>query len=281
MIKCSNIEVLKSNYQKNKLAHAFLIETDNKDLAKLDILEFLKFVNCSDVYDDNCSKCNLCHLINTLSLPNLHIIEPDGQAIKKEQIENLKEKMLSIPFISKYNTYIINYAEKLNASSANSMLKFIEEPEPNILGFFITDNRENVISTVKSRCEIIRAMYNTDLEDGLVYYQNHYLDLYNLAIDYLEKVEKEGKKSILNNISLMDEKLERNDLLIIFKIILEVYNSYFQTGTGPEKLSFLSNYNSLQFLKRIKLVIDILDKLNYNSNLNLVLDGFVIRLGEL
>ena len=41
-------------------------------------------------------------------------------------------------------------AEKLNGSSANAMLKFVEEPTEGILGFFITNNKDVIIPTIKN-----------------------------------------------------------------------------------------------------------------------------------
>ena len=152
MVQHEAIQNLVKKYNENQLSHVFLIETNDKAAALEDIKEFVKVINCNESYMEDCMKCNLCHLIATEQLPSLEIVSPDGQAIKKGQMEELKQKFSSIPYLSRYNTYIINDAEKFNASSANTMLKFIEEPEKNIIGFLITNNRENVISTIKSRC---------------------------------------------------------------------------------------------------------------------------------
>ena len=163
MIKNENINNLIKKFNENKLSHVFLIETNDKSAVLTDLLELIKVINCPEnEYDLECKKCNLCHLIDTNSLPSLKIIYPDGQAIKKAQMEELKNDFVGIPYLSKYNIYILCEAEKLNASSANTMLKFIEEPEANILGFLITNNKENVIETIKSRCEIVKVNYNTN-----------------------------------------------------------------------------------------------------------------------
>ena len=49
--------------------------------------------------------------------------------------------------------FIIYNAEKLNTSSANTILKFLEEPEENIIAVLTTDNRYQVLDTILSRCQ--------------------------------------------------------------------------------------------------------------------------------
>lgn len=274
LIKNENIQSLVKKYNENQLSHVFLIETNDKQEALKDIKELVKVINCSENdYNDGCSKCNLCHLIATEQLPSLEIIFPDGQAIKKSQMEELKQKFLGIPYLSRFNIYIINDAEKFNASSANTMLKFIEEPEKNILGFLITNNRENVIHTIKSRCEIIKANYEHENE-------NIAENIQNLAIDYLYKLEVEKQQSIVYNKIVLNEKLEREDMLPFFKVIFQVYYDLFCKKSIPEKLKPLEKLSNASLLQRIALVTELLERLNYNININLLLDDFVLRLED-
>ncbi len=275
MIKNKNIQLLVNKFNENKLAHVFLIETNDKKAALLDIQEFIKMINCPDnAYVSACSKCNLCHLIDTNAIASLEIIYPDGQAIKKVQMENLKKSFSSMPYLSKYNVYVINDAEKFNASSANTMLKFIEEPEKNILGFLITNNKENVINTIKSRCEIVKALYSGEVID------DSFKHLQKLAKDYIYKLEVEKKKSIVYNKIILDEKLEKEDLFKFFQYILEIYVDIMNNTFQEEMLVSLKELSKQDIIKRINLVSEVLDRLNYNVNVNLLLDYFVLRLED-
>ncbi len=274
LIKNENIRNLVKKYNENKLSHVFLIETDNKEFAFRDIKEFVKILNCQEnIFQEDCSKCNLCHLIETESLPTFKVIMPDGQAIKKGQMETLKHQFSTVPYLSKYNIYMIQDAEKFNASSANMMLKFIEEPEKNIIGFLITDNRENVIHTIKSRCEIVNAYYgqkNIVLSSAIE----------ALVEDYLYNIEVEKEKSIVYNKDVLDSKLEREEMILFFKAILKIYLQLFQEEIIPEKLISLKNLSKEQVFKRISLVAECLERLNYNVNILLLLDDFVLRLED-
>lgn len=273
MVQHEAIQDLVKKYNENQLSHVFLIETNDKVAALEDIKAFVKVINCNESYMEDCMKCNLCHLIATDQLPSLEIVSPDGQAIKKGQMEELKQKFSSIPYLSRYNTYIINDAEKFNASSANTMLKFIEEPEKNIIGFLITNNRENVISTIKSRCEIVKVMYEKEN-------QNITDRIQELAINYLYKIEVEKQQTIVYNKTILDEKLERGEMVLFFKAIFQIYYDFFQGKSILEKLKPMEQYTQDMLLHRLDLVGKMLERLNYNVNINLLLDAFVLGLEE-
>ncbi len=274
MIKNDAIHSLVKKYNENKMSHIFLIETNDKKQALKDLLEFIKVLNCENEYEENCVQCNLCHLITQNTLPSLKIIYPDGQNIRKEQMEELKTTFSSQPYFSKYNVYVINDAEKFNASSANTMLKFIEEPEKNIVGFLITNNKENVINTIKSRCEMVKAYYSENQME---------MDprIYDLALQYLKHIEIEKEKSILYNQDLLNEKLEKEDFLVFFKYLLSIFLNLLDQKDLPEDLIQLKDRESSEILRKIQLITEIIEKLNYNVNMNVLLDDFVLRMEAL
>lgn len=275
LIKNDNIRSLVNKYDENKLSHVFLIETNNKEKVMEDLFELIKIINCPEKnFTLDCKTCNLCHLIETYTLPSLKIIYPDGQAIKKIQMEELKKDFSSIPYLTTYNVYIINDAEKLNASSANTMLKFIEEPEQNILGFLITNNKENVIHTIKSRCEIIKALYKIPesncIEDKIL----------SLAEKYLYQIEVEKQESIVYNKIVLDEKLEKEEFVQFFQYILKVYLMIWNNEKLPKKLETLREMSYQEIKKRVELVNEMIERSHYNVNINLLLDYFVLSLED-
>ena len=88
------------------------------------------------------------------------IIEPDGMSIKKNQLQELQDQFSMKPVYSKYNSYVIMNAELMNASSANSILKFLEEPTDHIIGFLVTNNKEKMLDTIISRCQNLKFIYD-------------------------------------------------------------------------------------------------------------------------
>ena len=284
-MRAESIEKIVKLYHENKLSHAYLLVTNNIENCLSDLKIAIKQINCNKEYLENCTKCNICNLINQNFLPSLIIIEPDGKMIKKEQILELKRKFSTKPIYTKENIYVIKNAEALNAASANTMLKFLEEPEDNIIGFFITNNVNNVINTIKSRCEILNVFYdvhdlNIDSVDNSL--NKTYLDV---ARNYIKKIEVEKSMRIMYNKSeLLNIYSEREDIKQVFQILVIIYEELLKYKLHLSNLfskldvDFLEFLNYKDILNRINLLNKFLDDLNSNANIELLLDKFVIEM---
>ena len=183
--------------------------------------------------------------------------------------------------------YVIKNAEKLNGASANTMLKFLEEPEQNILGFFITNNANNVISTIRSRCEVIKVLYDIHELDINNITNDINKDKFDVAIEYLFKIEVEKKLGIMYNRDVVLNKFsEREDIKTVFKIIFIIYEELLKKVMGLdnkfdfEKINELSSLDKDKVLRRINLVTKFIDDIDSNVNVELLLDKFVIELGD-
>lgn len=287
-MEAKNLKKLVKYYHENKISHAYLLETNNIDKCFLDIKEVVKMIFCNEIFKSDCNNCNICTLVDQQFLPSFIVIEPDGATIKKEQVLELKKSFSTIPIYTKDNIYIIKHAEKLNGASANTMLKFLEEPDPNIIGFFITDNINNVISTVRSRCEILKVNYDAHELDLNSLKNAEYVDKLNVVIDYLVKLEVEKQCIILYNKDvILNNFKEREDIKICFKIMLIIYEELLNKIIGIhdefcfDKLKSLENLSYSEVTKRINLIIKFIEDIGYNANIELLLDKFVIELGDI
>lgn len=284
MFVSSSLDELVNRYREKKLAHAYLIETNNYDLALKDIKNLIKIINCPNEYEENCNKCNLCNLINKDNLPSLKIIEPDGASIKKGQMEELKENFATKPIYSRYNTYIIKNAEKLNSSSANSMLKFIEEPTEGILGFFITNNKDVMIDTIKSRCQTIILKYETkSFVESLEITSEDYEKYKEVIKKCLEKINK--NEFINNKNELLTVYSERKDIINIFQVIFNVYYENFLKSCDREYNKDIAsiyeiNEKSNILIMKLNIISKIIDNMSYNVNMEQALDKFVIEMRD-
>ena len=282
MFANKNLNVIIEKYREEKLAHAYLIETNNISKLMEDLNEIVKFINCPQTYQKGCFSCNLCNLIDKNNLPSLITIEPDGASIKKAQIEDLKRSFETKPIYSKYNVYIIKNTEKLNGSSANAMLKFIEEPTEGIIGFFITDNKDVIIPTIKSRCQSLVVNYESDnILDKLNLTEEELNNYKDIIKEYITKIDSSAP--INNKTILLSKITERSSLDKVFKLLLEIYYQYFLKNLNKpynEELTKIIEIqeNNQEIITKMNIITKFLQDLRYNVNMELLLDKFVIEM---
>ena len=261
MNSTNNLNYILKAHHENHLAHAFLIETNDVEKTNLELLEIIKEIFL-DQKGINHEQIN--HLIDIHSLPNLIEIEPDGMNIKKEQIVSLLKKFSKSPIFVDKNIYIIKYADKLNQHSANALLKFIEEPLSNTIGFFLTREKDNVINTIQSRCQLLNNFYEEDMKVEL---DESFID------NYLEKYH--GNIEALFLYHKNEETFKTKSLVIeLFKGIYKKYNFHL---LKKEENVLLKSVKFEDLVKQIKLVEEILDRLQYNVNIQALLDYYVIE----
>ena len=94
---------------------------------------------------------------NAESSPDYITIEPTGNSIKIAQIRELQSDIIIKPH-SNYKIYVINDAQKMTVESQNALLKTLEEPPEYAIIILITNNKESLLPTIKSRCEIIKFL---------------------------------------------------------------------------------------------------------------------------
>ena len=273
-----------NKYRENRMAHAYLIETNDQDTCIKELLTIIREILCEKEYKENCSDCNLCNLIKLNNLPTLKIIEPDGSIIKKSQIQELKDTFCTKPIYSKYNIYIIKNAEKLNASSANTMLKFLEEPDGQVLGFFVTNNKDNIILTIQSRCQLLKAKYDITENNNLELLESE--DLINDIRKYIFAIESSENTAILNNKKIvLTNILNQISMGEFLSVVLDIYVQalYFKQNienqfVNYKDFNFVLELDEQVLIKKINLIVEFIENMNYNLNSELLLDRFVIEM---
>jgi DNA polymerase-3 subunit delta' len=75
--------------------------------------------------------------------------------IYAHQSEEIIKKLNLKSYEAEYKVMIIWLPEKMHVACANKLLKMIEEPPVKTLFVLITENEEDIISTIRSRCQLI------------------------------------------------------------------------------------------------------------------------------
>lgn len=132
------MRILTQSITENRLGHAYIFE-GARGIGKREVASWLtKAQFCMQASPENrvCNKCVNCRRIEESNHPDVHFVEPDGASIKTQQIKDLRQAFVKRGMESDKKIIIIDQAEKMTAKSANSLLKFIEEPEAEVLIVF-------------------------------------------------------------------------------------------------------------------------------------------------
>lgn len=297
-------KILKNAVSKDKYSHAYLFETNGfYDSYKL-ILSFVKAVMCpkKQTNNQNCQDCHQCEVIDSGNFPEIEIISPDGLWIKKEQLIKLQEEFSKKAIIGNKKIYIIKEADKLNKQSANSILKFLEEPEEGIIAILITDNLYQVLETIRSRCQIIslkevkkQISVKTTLNAlNLVLFENNDTtedeqEKINKIINFVNYYEKHHLDTIIYMQKLWHDYIKTKDeLLISFDIMLLYYKDilnylmerpleiFFDEKQSIAEIAQGNTINTI--CQKLSILTEFKDKIKYNANTNLLMDKLIITL---
>ncbi|MCM3088910.1 DNA polymerase III subunit delta' [Bhargavaea ginsengi] len=139
-----------------RVAHAYLFEgvkgAGKEALARF----FTQLLLCPESAGGKpCGVCRNCRRIREDNHPNVTQIRPDGQDIKKGQISDLIYKLNKTGIEDGRKIYILHQADRMNIAAANTLLKFLEEPEGEVTALLLTDRLSAILPTIRSRCQEI------------------------------------------------------------------------------------------------------------------------------
>ena len=278
--------ILSNAINNNKISHAYLIETLGNNKGFDFAVSFAKALLCpkGKTNNKNCDNCNQCKLIDDNNYIELEIVETNDLWLKKENIDKLQKDFNFKPIIGKRKIYIIKNAEKIRESLANTLLKFIEEPEEGIIAILVTDNKAKILDTIISRCQVV-SLKNTDSTYGLD--KNEYSDeIISNTIKFINNYEGKKLETIVYANELFHSHMkDRNDYLLAFNLILMYYNdvlNYKLNGSFSTFKDYVSDYTYINklsmenILKKINIVIELKKTILNNVNYNLLIDKLII-----
>ena len=292
---------LLNRYETNNLPNSILIH-GLSGIGKRTFLNKLVKNIINIEFKDN----NVDHHLNLFknnTHPNIKIIEKEidnktGKIktnITIDQIRRLKTFLNSTSIIQNSSKIvIIDSADYLNISSANSMLKILEEPKENTYIFLISNQISLLLPTIRSRC--LKVKFNThnltnftniiknnideisneeinfyfELTYGspgntILYYNNDFLDIFQLSIKCLLSNDIDDDKINLSNILSKLTNDEFNNYLSMLKFILIVANKL-KVNRDDKNLVNMPNYLELESLSANLSKKNLIDRFDYLTN---------------
>ena len=293
-------KILKNQIKKDNYSHAYLFETNGYYDSQNLVQAFIKSLLCPNKYtnEKKCNNCNQCSVIEAGNFPEIKIINPEGLWIKKDQLKELQKEFKETSLVGNKRIYIINEAEKLNKQAANSILKFLEEPEGNIIAILITENIYEVIETIRSRCQILRLKEEKKEKNNLNQIDNvkNSLNIQNdetniiieKTIEFTNYYEKNKLDTILFLNKLWHEYIKtKEDIILAFEIMIMFYKDILNYKI-TKKLEIFEENGNIKNIANKNSTKDICNKINiiskakqnikYNANTNLLMDKLIIEL---
>lgn len=302
------VKFLNNSSKKNRLVHTYLFE-GSKGTYKLEAAYYLASLILCNAATKPCLECVECKRIMNENNPNVFLITPEKDVIKKQQIEDLLHEFSLTSLEEGKRIFIIDGIDKATLSAANSLLKFLEESSQNTYGILITENVQNVLSTIKSRSQIINfkktskievaneliqkgideevakilSTITNNVDEGLEIIQD------SMIIDIIELVKQVGKSIITQdshpNIIMATKGSfllkDRNKIyhsIFIDLLITYTNDKLYYILNQKEKITFTSinllgdniDTDYYEIIKEVELIMKMKERLKYNVNLELL-----------
>ncbi len=142
--------------QGGRLSHAYIIEGDSCIDKERFAKDLIKAALCREDPGWGCDRCAVCRKIDHDNYEDLYVVRPDDLSVKDASIAQLQEKLKSRPTGGRGNIAVIDHADTMTLRAQNRLLKTLEEPSPGTLILLLSENTENLLPTITSRCIVHR-----------------------------------------------------------------------------------------------------------------------------
>ena len=292
---------LLNRYESNNLPNSILIHGLSGIGKRTFLNKLVKNIINIEFKDNNVD--HHLNLFKNNTHPNIKIIEKEIDSktgkiktnITIDQIRRLKTFLNSTSIIQNSSKIVIvDSADYLNINSANSMLKILEEPKENTYIFLISNQISLLLPTIRSRC--LKIKFNTHnltnftniIKDNIdeisneeinfyfeltygspgttiLYYNNDFLDIFQLSIKCLLSNDLDDDKINLSNILSKLTNDEFNNYLSMLKFILIVANKL-KVNRDDKSLVNMPNYLELESLSTNLTKKNLIDRFDYLTN---------------
>ncbi len=277
-------EKIGESIRHGKIFHAYIIEGDSFSGKESFARELCKAIMCLEKPGEGCDRCVNCRKIDHDNYEDLHLVEADGLSVKDEQISRLQEELKKKP-IGERNLAIIKDADTMTTRAQNRLLKTLEEPSAGTVIILLSENRENLLETIKSRCVIYRLEEADDFlweevlnglatDDGSGEGMRRYAELVQTAEAIFEAVSEEKPFREIKQILAAGMK-SREDAFMLLDGMERIYEGLLVGRDERRKLK-----RRAEIIRGIELIEearrDLIAKVNYQyavKNLILKIGG--------
>lgn len=244
------------------VSHAYIFEAD-RCMDKLQFAkDFFKAILCLDEPGYGCGHCVNCRKIEHNNYEDLHIVMSDDMSVKDRDISELQEKLKNKPIAdAKRNLAIISNADSMTVRAQNRLLKTLEEPQSGTIIVLLSENTQNLLPTITSRCVIYRFNGFLDNRNTDLGFPEEIMEMVSQGAYFFELKKK------------LDKKIKSRDDANVFLDGLErVFRNYLvMDGNGLlSKEKIIKNVNYVEEARK---------ELSFNLNYKYVIRNLILKIG--
>ena len=134
-----------------------------------------------------------------------NIFELDAASNRKiDDIRDLLEKVKVPPQLGKYKVYIIDEVHMLTKEAENAFLKTLEEPPPHIVFILATTEKNKILPTILSRCQIYDFNKISDSDSKQYLEEIIKSEGYNYEPKAVSMIAKKAFGSLRDSLTILD-----------------------------------------------------------------------------
>ena len=234
------------------ISHAYIIEGDSCIDKTAFAKNIIKAVMCREKPGSGCDCCPVCMKIDHDNYEDLYYARADEKSmnLKDREVSALQEKLKTKPSGGDRNFAIIENADSMTPRAQNRLLKTLEEPAPGTVIFLLSENTDNLLKTITSRCVAFRLGNFTDNTENL--------DL-GMAEKLLEMIVEDAYFSDINKY-LTKKVKDRKTAFVLLDSLERLFHRDMTENRNSSfgKDNIVSNVNYVEEARR-----DLLANVNY------------------